>query len=280
MDTARARALLQLHRPGPAGDPGNDPLVAEALALARRDPELARWLAAEQASDAAVSARLEAALPVPAGLRERLLAAAPAVPAPARRAATATVPWWWPALAGTAAAAVTFLATVNLRRPNVVVVPGPGPTPVPTVTPATVVLAAAPPLEDFRSEMVAFIRLAPPLELETKDPDRMRDYLRRKGAPADVLVPAGLERLPGMGCRILRFRGRPVALLCFLRKNGVLTHLLVMDRAALPTPGTREAPVIAPEGEWLTAAWTQGEFTYLLCAKGDEELLQGYLAGS
>lgn len=127
--------------------------------------------------------------------------------------------------------------------------------------------------------MVAFIRLVPSLDLETKDPAEMLAFLRRRDAPADVLIPTGLEKLPSMGCRTLHFRGRPVALLCFQRKNGVLTHLLVVDRAALPTNGTRETPVIAPESEWLTAAWTQGPFTYLLCAKGDEELLRGYLGG-
>ena len=286
MDPAEARSILRLHRPG--RDRETDPLVASALDLARKDPELSRWLDAEEELDTVLTARLEEALPVPAELRESLLAApwragieehGEVIPEPetaslseprqSSRAASPRRSWWWRALTGAAlGATATFLVTSGLRLPVG------APTPVPragTVAPSS--------LSEFRSEMVAFVRLPPSLELTTRDPQQMRDYLRGHENMVDVLIPTGLEKLPGAGCRTLRFRGRPVALMCFQPPGGGLTHLLVVDRGILPTTGTRTAPEMVPEGDWLTAAWTQGTYTYLLCAKADGPPVQDYLAG-
>ena len=73
MTEQEARFILQSYRPG--GEDKDDPQFAEALREAERNPELARWLAEEQAFDCAVAAQL-AALPAPFGLKTRILAQA------------------------------------------------------------------------------------------------------------------------------------------------------------------------------------------------------------
>lgn len=268
MDKAEARVLLGSYRPG-VDDPA-EPRLAEALEMARRDPELGQWLAKEQAVDAAVAARLRE-IPVPAALRNDLLALGNVVQVP-RSAWTQT---WRPAVAGAAVAAVlTWLAALAFLHSKV---PSNGTTPTPNIDP-TKELAS---LEDFRAEMVSFVRLAPPLDYESRDPDKLRDYLIREQGPGDMHVPTGLQQLPGMGCRILSFRGHRVALMCFLRKNGQLVHLIVVDKNAMAAfDGTRDKPQEKPEGPWATAAWTEGDLAYMAAVKGDAELLQSYLRGS
>ena len=151
------------------------------------------------------------------------------------------------------------------------------PLPLPSVIP-TKELAS---LEDLRAEMISFVRLAPPLDYESRDPDKLRDYLIRAQGPSEMQIPVGLRQLPGMGCRILSFRGHRVALTCFLRKNGQLVHLIVVDKNAMAAfDGTRDKPQEKPEGPWATAAWTEGDLAYMAAVKGDAELLQSYLRGS
>src|SRR5439155_22418099 len=56
----------------PATTDRNDPEIAEALALAQRDPELARWLEDRCALHAAIRAKFKQ-IPVPEGLKEQIL---------------------------------------------------------------------------------------------------------------------------------------------------------------------------------------------------------------
>lgn len=265
METTEARARLGLYRPG-VDDPA-DPFFAEALALAQTDPELARWLAAEQALDAAFADKLKPASSVPADLKTNLLGLANVVAPPPDR-------WrqrWLPALAGAAvAAAVTWLAALATLRP--------APTPPPTERTVERLVETSATLEDFRAEMVSFLQLTPSLEYESKDVDDLRATLRRDGSPDGDEIPTGLLALSGKGCRTLFFRGHKVGFLCFERKNGQLAHFLVVDRAAISdAAGTREQPQYRGEGQWMTATWVEGDLVHLVTVKGDEKTLSGYL---
>jgi hypothetical protein len=79
MDNEQARSILSLHR---RMDEGNgDPRFREAEKLAERDPELAQWWAEERDVDDAISAQLTS-MPVPTGLKQRILSQTPPIPAP------------------------------------------------------------------------------------------------------------------------------------------------------------------------------------------------------
>ncbi|MGI8957989.1 MAG: hypothetical protein ACR2II_13910, partial [Chthoniobacterales bacterium] len=103
MNEQEARLILQACPPGAADR--SDPQVVEALQMAERSPELARWLAEEQAFDRAMSAHL-AALPAPFGLKTRILAQNPP-PASSR------VARWIFSLAGAAALLFLLLQVVG-----------------------------------------------------------------------------------------------------------------------------------------------------------------------
>jgi hypothetical protein len=90
-------------------------------------------------------------------------------------------------------------------------------------------------------------------------------------------VPPNLAGLDPAGCRVLSFRGRKVTLICFKRDGGRLAHLLVVDRMKLPGLPEMSDAIIEPEGEWMTAAWSDGSHSYLLAAQGDRDLLKRFL---
>jgi hypothetical protein len=65
-----AKNILLLYRPGTAD--AEDPQIAAALALAKRDPELARWLEEHCARQEALRAKFRQ-ITVPAGLKEQII---------------------------------------------------------------------------------------------------------------------------------------------------------------------------------------------------------------
>jgi hypothetical protein len=83
MDNHETKAILACYRPG-RDDPA-DPHFVEALGQARHDPELARWLERQTALDGALHKKLTQ-IPVPAGLRENILAQLPVRPV--------VIVWW------------------------------------------------------------------------------------------------------------------------------------------------------------------------------------------
>ena len=162
MDEQQARLILQAYLAGAERD---DPEVAEALREVAGKPELARWFAEEQAFDRAMAAHLEA-VPAPLGLKTRILANATA-PAQARQ-------WSW-AVKLAAVAALLFLAAqiVSLFRASA---------------------AASNRVPEYASEMVSFIRLAPPLEMKSHDLgcDQRLARAKRSGADGCSASPGGV----------------------------------------------------------------------------------------
>src|SRR5580658_10323518 len=70
VNSQQARQILALFRPGTADE--EDPSFHEARQLAKTDPELARWFDAQCASYLALRGKFQA-IPVPAGLKEKIL---------------------------------------------------------------------------------------------------------------------------------------------------------------------------------------------------------------
>jgi hypothetical protein len=226
----------------------SDPFFADALAFAASDPELKEWLAREQEFDRVFAEKVNMIHP-PAGLRERI------APSSGRHSDHREL-WWWRRVA-LAAAAIIVVALILISQRH-----------------------HRPALDDFRSEMLSFIKLTPPLELESADLDRIEKWTAHAEAPQPPksAIPAGLKALVPAGCRVLSFHGYKVTLICFKRGNGKLAHLLVVDRAALPGLPDKNLPAFEPEADWMTAAWQNGGYAYVLAAQGDRGLLDRYLA--
>jgi len=243
MNEQEARLILQAYRPGVDPD---DPDVAAALEETARKPELARWFAEEQAFDRAIAAHL-GNVPAPFGLKTRILAQLAPPAAPHR--------WSWAVkLAGVAALLFLLTQVVSLFRP------------------------AAPkaPVSNYAREMVSFIRLGGPRDMQSHDLGQIEEWLSKKEAPPRF-VPPRLAALQPLGCRLLSFRGQTVTLICFKRDNDRLAHLFVVDRAALPQMKSGAPPVFAGVGDWMTASWVENDRVYMIAVQGDRAAVQHYL---
>ena len=248
MDKDEIRKILSVDRP--AGQDAADPLIAAARQAAQEDPALTRWFEQEQEFDRTFAEALRGR-PLPGGLETRIMAMA---------SGRITQRNLWARRIGLAAAALVVLVAFFSSWQ--------GP------------LQPTASLADFRGEMVSFIKLPPPLELETSSSERIQNWLSHNQAPADVPIPPGLSALEPVGCRVLLFRGEKVTLICFRRSGKRLAHLLVMDRKALSKLRPNGAPIFSQEGEWATAAWAKGDRIYLLAAQGERALIAHYLNDS
>lgn len=244
MDEQQARLILQAYRPG--GEDKGDPHFDEALQEAARNPALARWFAEEQAFDRAMKTHLDS-VPAPFGLRTRILAQT--TPRASSRKMS-----WAVGLATVAASLFLIAQLIGLWR---------------SLAPASGALG------NYAQEMVSFVQLAPPLEMESKDLGAIKNWLAKKET-IPMEVPSRLAALEPAGCRVLSFRGHDVTLICFHRDGDKLAHLFVVDRAAFPKlPGA--GPIFSSEGEWTTATWAEKDRVYMIAVQGDRDAAEQYL---
>jgi hypothetical protein len=238
LNTPEAKQILLLYRPGSAD--AHDPQIAEALALLPHDPELEHWYEQHCAFQTAVRRKLRA-IEVPAELRARILA----------RQKTVSLPVWWrnPVWLAAAAAIVLLIGLGGLLvRPR---------------TPDT--------FADFQGRMVRTALREYRMDLETNDMQQVRQLMATGGAPSDYVLPKGLEILQLAGGGLLRWRSKPVAMVCFNRSTNQMLYLFVLDRAAVkdPPPTT---PRVANLSRLQTASWTKDERTYFLAGPEESDL--------
>ena len=242
MDSQRAKEILRAYRPG-VDDA--DPQVVEALAQAKRDVELSRWLEQENAADAAIRAKLRD-VAVPVGLKTRILANA--------TAETPAVAWWRRRPVWLAAAAIVLLVELIIYLPH---------------------LRPANAFTTYRTGMVQFVAAGYRMDLRADNFDALRQRFVKDGWPSDYVVPSGLTRLSVNGGCECQWRGNKVSLLC-LRAKDHDVWLFVAERSAVwNAPST--SPIFAHEGRIATVSWTAGHLTYVLATEGDEAELKSYL---
>lgn len=271
MNNDEAKFILRARRPG--GPDARDAAFAEALAHARRDPELATWFAEESAIDAALFAQLSA-VPVPSDLKHAILIG---------RKVIKPQPWWrQPVSLPTAVAAVVAtllcIAFVGLREPR----------------------EAALDFSRFNADLTDYVgsrygllfspKLATAnmgylgaggseLHYRSARVEDIRRWLTENSGHGACEFPARLKDHPSMGCGMLDWRGKRVSLVCFqvgtdLPKDKV--YLVVIDSADLPDPPKGASPQFTTRGEWTSATWRNGDFVCLLLGYGNGETLARY----
>ncbi|HEY1662389.1 MAG TPA: hypothetical protein VGI03_08220 [Verrucomicrobiae bacterium] len=241
MNNQEARLILQAYRCG--GQDASDPLFAEALEQARRDPELQKWFAEETALDARIQASLQTALPIPHELKSNLLAL---------RKIIRPAPWWLQPLKLAAAAAVLLLGVATFwLRPQ---------------TPAQ--------LASFRETMARYsMQEHGHITFESHDMTKIQQWLQDRGMETNFELPAALHRGPAQGCRVVDWNGRKATMLCFVLDDGEHMDLFVMDRVGLPGLPEGSAPQFAEANGLMTATWVKGDQVYLLTGD-NKKLLQ------
>jgi hypothetical protein len=233
-----------MYRPGV--DDADDPLVAEALAQSRRDPELARWLEQQQAVDAALGRKFKQ-IPVPAGLEQEILS---------ERKITRPSIWGrQPALLAAAAAAIVLAAVASYwwRQP------------------------ASQGFASYRQTMAHLVSGDYKMMLETNDLNAVRQFLIANHSPADYVLTSEMQKLPAEGCALINWHGRPVSLVCLDRGADNDLFLFIVNRSALSDPPADPTPRFARVGPMTTASWTVGDTSYVLASKGSEDDLRKFL---
>lgn len=246
MDNQKAKDILACYRPG--RDDQADPQFAAALEQARHDPDLARWLEQQAGLDAALREKFKQ-IPVPAELREKVLAQLPA-----RR----VVVWWWQPAFRAAAAALAVLATIAsfwLLHPRDT-------------------------FDTYRQQMAGLVSGEYEMSLKSKDLNEIRDYLASQGWPSEYALTPAIQRLEAEGGSIIKWHGKKISLVCVEAGQNKDLFLFVVPRSVLPDAPATESPQFATVGGMMTAAWTAGDKTYLLAGHGDEQLLRRYLSNS
>jgi hypothetical protein len=245
--SSEAREILLLYRAGTAD--AADTEMAEALALARQDPELGRWFEQHHAFQKAMRAGFRQ-IEVPAHLKASLL-----IQKPAQRTFVTPQVWWRRPVWLTAAAAVLLVlgligAWLKPRVPDR--------------------------FANFQSRMVGAAQLAYRMDLETNDMQQVRQLMASRGAPADYDVPPALEHLQLTGGGRLTWRSNPVAMVCFDRGDKQMLFLFVMKRSAVKDPPPK-TPQLAKVRQMLVASWTLGDNTYVLAGPEEADFLKKYL---
>lgn len=240
MTNEEAKFVLRAYRAH--GADAGDEALAEALARVRRDPDLARWFAAEQAFDRAVAEKLAAVAPPPE-LREAILAGVKAG-APLR------APWWRaPAWLGLAASLVLLLGVAGFwtTRAN----------------------AASEDITDFAADYVAAGFF---LGEHGADIAELRAWLEQQKAPLPTVLPEGFHRLRSLGCKRIDYRGKQVSLICF--GDGKEYHLFVARRDDFPTMPVRERPQYFKRKGFAGAAWSDARNHYVAVTDDSLQALQ------
>ena len=263
MNRDEAKIILQLYRPDTAD--AEDPQIAEALALAKQDLELARWLEEHCARQNALREKFRQ-IETPAGLKEQIISEQ------------------------------AVFSKRNSRREKVVLVSA--------VTAIAISLAVIAPLyfprggnenqagvnqpdfntlADYQNQMAYVATGGYAMNFPTNDLMQIRAYLAQNSAPSDYILPAPLEKTSATGCAIEGWQGKKVSMICFRTgkplppgQQGDL-WLFVVDRISVKGAPDAASPKFAKVNQLITATWTQGGKLYLLATQGDEQALRKFL---
>jgi uncharacterized membrane protein YbaN (DUF454 family) len=245
MNNQEAKLILQAYRPN--GPDASDPFFTEALEQVRRDPELAKWFAEESSLNSRIQTRLQAAIPIPSGLKSELLALEKTV---------RPIPWWAQpmklAAVGLALAALGAILMLIPQRPTQ--------------------------LASFRDTMArSSLQTQEHVEFESHDIASIRQWLQGNNMQTNFDLPATLQAAAGtaQGCRVVDWNGHKATMVCFI-VNGQHMDLFVMDRAGLPDFPENGTPQFASAGSLMTAMWTGDGKVYLLTGQ-NEAVLQKIL---
>lgn len=248
MTIQEAKHILLLYRPGTAD--WQDPEVAEAITLARQDPDLARWFEEHQAFQATVRAKFRG-IEAPAQIKTLAqLAGSAASPLPQP---TPHVWWRTPVWLATAAVVVLLIGSNALRLQ--------------TTRPDRFL--------NYEEMMVSTALRGYNMDYPTNDMRQLRLYLAAKGAPADYQLGTGLSQLRLLGGAALTWRSHPVSMVCFDRPDKQKVWLFILDRSNLKDPPSA-APSETRISTLMTASWSQGDKIYVVAGPPEPGFTKKY----
>jgi len=248
MDNREAKFVLNAYRPG--GQDANDPRFAESLEQARRDPVLERWFSESIAFDAAITEKL-GSVPVPAELRDSILAGVK-VSRPSR---------WPKPLFRWAIAAALFLSAIAGSL--------------------IVRELAKPRLASWQSESLtvisSLVKNHSKFDAEAQNASDLVNWLQAHHAPVAEKFPQTLMESQSIGCKKFFWNGEPVSVICFMRPDGGLIHLVATNASVASDRARTGEPKLVQQGDWATATWREGNVVCMLALEGSRDQLHSYL---
>ncbi len=297
MDKEQAKFILQSFRPD--GADASDADFAEALELAASDRELGEWLADERAADAEFAAALSyveipeelrqqilsvmhgeklgdpeldqefdsllqdgfADVQPPEGLRDQILAAMEVQ------------------LGGGKVTAMPSARSGNMRRFLSV-----------AAVAAAIVLGVFVAfqvtsndderLASYEVQQAAGNLLNANFQLDEKSDNivNINRWLVSKDLPSTTRLPARLQKMKSMGCKMIKLPGdKRASMVCFTEDSGGSVHLVIIKNedvkdAELPTMDkVREDDCYhCPKTDWNVARWKDSEHTFILMARNQK----------
>ena len=257
MNLNEAKTILLLYRPGTAD--AEDPQIAGMLALAKREPEMARWLEEHCARQSVLRAKFRQ-ITVPAGLKEQIISeqAVRAMTISRQRRNTVF------AASAAMAAIVMFLFVLSSSW-------------LPHHRNDDNTLAI------YQNQMVKIALLGYYMDLATNDAEQIRAYLAKNQAPSDYVLPAALQKVAPTGCAVEGWQDKKVSMICFRTGKPLPPGqqsdmwLFVVDRASLKNAPASRSPQFTMVNRLITATWTEGDKVYLLGTEGNEPAIQQFL---
>ncbi|HXF09584.1 MAG TPA: hypothetical protein VN625_02285 [Desulfuromonadaceae bacterium] len=255
MNRDEAKSILLLYR---SSADAADPQMAEALALAKQDPELARWLEHYAAGQEQVRSQFRAIQPPPA-LKEQIISEhAARSKAKTRRDRVVS-------LAAIAAIIVAFVFMGHFwsNQPKYETVSNS--------------------LENYQVRMVSIANAGYAMDFTSGDLAQIQSYLSQQKAPADYALPGPLQKATATGCAVQDWDGKKVSMICFATGKPLPVGqpgdlwLFVADRSSIQQATTASTPQFRQVGTIITATWSQGDKVYFLGTAGDESTIRQYL---
>jgi len=248
MDNREAKFILGAYRPG--GQDANDRRFVEALEQARRDPMLQRWFQDSIAFDTTMTDKLRA-IEVPRDLRGSILTGVKV--SRSLRSSKPLIKW--------AIAAVFFLSVILGSL----------------VWRETRLAHLAGWQNEALGVISSLVRNESRFDIQSHKPAELVAWLHSNHAPAADKLPSNLDNLESLGCKTFSWHGVPVTVICFMRPDGGLLHLVATNASPLSDRVFQAEAKFVQQGEWATATWREGERVYMLALEGSRDQLLSYL---
>jgi hypothetical protein len=123
----------------------------------------------------------------------------------------------------------------------------------------------------------SLVRNESKFDAQSRNTAELLAWLRANHAPAAQVLPRQLEKLQSLGCKTFTWNGEPVSVICFMRADGGLIHLVATAATSTTDRGAKVAAKLVQRGHWATATWHDDRMTYMLALDGSRDQLRAYL---
>jgi hypothetical protein len=247
MTTDQAKFILQAYRPDQ--EAANLPELKEALNLMEENESLQKWFEEEQAFDNAFAQKLSN-IDIPKGLSELVLTQVIAKPGK-----PIEFPWWKQFSAWGAAASILLVLGLVLIPDRRV------PLQESMMT-----------IENFQQFANQALKNVEGFGASSNDWGKLVEYLNENNTPAPTTLPGSMDQMPTVGCMTLKFKEKPVGVICFGKNSK--SHLFVIRSQDFPLLPTTEQPIFEENPFTTTGYWSGKDKHYLVVSQDPQDLRQ------